>query len=639
MWRSVFLLTLIASTILPVPAQSEAPPSDRAAETRALVQRLVLDHAASIASERRISDEREDQLFKDLVTKDRKLRAEQKIRKEAQADLEEVASALAAVTAERQHLVEEIAARDREFAVEIGEYGERIASIADSPDPRKREALKRYAEGDRITAFGDLVSIQEELDKANDRASAAGWRELGALALDLKDRGEQDTNTAIGIFEKAQRKDPEDAWGWIALWKLYREAGRLTDARHAAEQVITQAQDDREQAAGEMALGDVLVAWGDLKGARTRFEKSLEITKRRAVSDPSSVDIQSDHSVSLFKLGEVLIELGDLDGASDRFEDSLKILEPLAASNPKSSDVQRNYGIVLSKLGEVLVLSGNLIGARTRFEASLKILETLVASSPNSADAQRDLSVGQNKLGEVLVQLYDPAGALPHFEKSFEIRARLAKANQSSALAKRDLSVSLNRLGNVLVATGKSTAARDRFKESVEIRKQLAEEDPNNAEAQSDLSGSLAKLGNVLITLNELPEASACFKEILKIRERLPAAVPDSEDDQRNLGYSLDQLGDALVAAGDLNNARDWFNASLEILKRLAALNPDSVENQRDVIVSHTKLGNLPGGERHWSEALSIARYLQGQGRLAPSDAWMIDELQKRVTDSQEAKP
>jgi hypothetical protein len=165
------LLALIASSVLPAASHGQVSPPDLAAENRALVQRLVLDRAAAIASVKHIANEREEQLLHDLAAKERHLRAEQRTRKEAQAELAEV-------TAERQHLVDEIAARDRQFAAEIEEYRRQVASIADSPDPRKREALKRYAEGDRAGGFGALVAIQ----KAETKAVAAGWREIAALA-------------------------------------------------------------------------------------------------------------------------------------------------------------------------------------------------------------------------------------------------------------------------------------------------------------------------------------------------------------------------------------------------------------------------------------------------------------------------
>src|SRR6266545_1290656 len=552
----VLLWVLIASSLLPAPVQGEVPPPDRAAETRALVQRLVLDRAVAVASVQRIADEREEQLFAELAAKDRRLRAEQRTRKAAQTEL-------ADVTAERQRLVDQIAARDHQFAAEIGEYRHQVASIADSPDPRKLEALKRYAEGDRAGGYAALTDLQETEDQAAPKAmakrSAAGWREIAALARDRKDHGEMDTVQVIAVYEKAQSLDPEDAWGWIELRRLYQEAGRLPDARRAAEKALASAQSDRARSAAQVEIGDVLVASGDLAGARERFEEGLEIDERLAASDPSDERAQRDLSIGLDKLGNVLVESGDLAGARARFEASLKISQRLMEANPTSTIAQRDLSDSLNSLGDVLVTSGDLAGARERFEASTQIAERLAAANPSSADAQRDLSAILESLGGVLAASEDLAGARDRLDKSLAIRERLAAADPSSANAQHDLSISLNKLGDLLVASGDLAGARDRFDAS------------------------------------------------LKIRERLAAANPSSANAQRNLSFNLARLGDVLVASGDLAGARIRYEESLKIDERLAASNPSSAEAQRDLIVDHTKLGRLTGDELHWREALRIA--------------------------------
>ncbi len=190
----------------------------------------------------------------------------------------------------------------------------------------------------------------------------------------------------------------------------------------------------------------------------------------------------------------------------------------------------------------------------------------------------------------MIVASVDLAGALAQFEESLKIDERAA-SNLGSAKAQRDLSISLERLGGVLVASGDPAGARDRFEQS------------------------------------------------LKIRERLTASNPVSAEAQRDLSVSLSKLGEALVALGDLAGGRDRFEQSLKIAERLAVSNPASAEAQRDLIVDHARLGILSGSEHHWREALRIALDLQGQGRLAPSDARMIDELRKQVAAAENAKP
>src|SRR6185295_4269073 len=100
-------------------------------------------------------------------------------------------------------------------------------------------------------------------------------------------------------YETAQTLDADYAWGWIELRRLYQEAGRLPEARRAAEQALANAQNDRDRAAAGTKLGDVLVAAGDLAGARARFEQSLQIRERLASANPSSADAQRDLSIEI----------------------------------------------------------------------------------------------------------------------------------------------------------------------------------------------------------------------------------------------------------------------------------------------------------------------------------------------------
>ena len=199
----------------------------------------------------------------------------------------------------RQRLVDSISSRDRRFAAEIEEYRRQVASIANSPDPRKRDALMRYADGDRKGAFEAMVAIQ----RAETKAVAAGWREVAALAQDRKDRGEMGTAEVIPLYEEAQKLDPTYAWGWIELGRLYQEVGNLPEARRSGEQALVNSHDDRDRSASGTDLGDVLVASGDLSGGRARYEQSLQIRERLSAANPSSAEAQRDLLVSHMKLG------------------------------------------------------------------------------------------------------------------------------------------------------------------------------------------------------------------------------------------------------------------------------------------------------------------------------------------------
>ena len=86
-------------------------------------------------------------------------------------------------------------------------------------------------------------------------------------------------------------------------------------AKAAAQRAADVAEDERDRSVALHELGDVLVAQGDLAGARTLIQESLDIFERLATADFSSAALQHDLSVSLTTLGRVLVRQGDLAGA------------------------------------------------------------------------------------------------------------------------------------------------------------------------------------------------------------------------------------------------------------------------------------------------------------------------------------
>ena len=76
----------------------------------------------------------------------------------------------------------------------------------------------------------------------------------------------------------------------------------------------------------------------------------------------------------------------------------------------------------------------------------------------------------------------------------------------------------------------------------------------------------------------------------------------------------------------------------MNIAEKLAGADPGNAGWQRDLIVSSVKLaeisaanGGLPKAAEHYHAALTTAEALAANGRLAPADAWMIDDLKQRL--------
>ena len=144
-----------------------------------------------------------------------------------------------------------------------------MTDIASTPE--RLAALARYNAGDQAGALAILDRLEAAniaaRQKANDIETAASERRIAALARDARDKGKVTTASVIARYEAVVRLDPGVFSDWIALDRLYQAAGRLADARRAAETAINAAEDDRSKSVALIEPGDVLRAQGDLAGA------------------------------------------------------------------------------------------------------------------------------------------------------------------------------------------------------------------------------------------------------------------------------------------------------------------------------------------------------------------------------------
>ena len=497
-----------------------------------------------------------------------------------------------------------------------------VRAVIEAPD-----AAKELAEGDLAHGFDTLKAHARH--KASEAAQE--WRDIGALAYD------RDPQTALEAYREATRLDGSDFWSWIYLARLERrQAGNVTAARQAAEAALEVAANDREKGQAQEDLTDLYLMLGDVSGASQAAIQSLDFRRRVANRADTNSNDSRNVSISLDRLGDVAVLAGDLAAAHTAFEESLETRRKLAAANPGSAQAQRDVSASLMRLGDVAVLAGDLGAARTAFEESHDVLAKLAAANPGSAEAQRDVAVSLERLGDLAVNAGDLAAARTAFEESLETRRNLAADNPGSAQAQRDVSVSLERLGDVAVKAGDLAAAHTAFEESLETRRNLAAANPGSAEAQRDVSVSLNKLGDVAVKAGDLAAARTAFEESLETRRKLAAANPGSAEAQRDVYAALFWIGDIEMRAGNLAQARIALEESADIARTLAAANPGSAEAQRDVIVSLAKLAQMTGEVAYWKQALPIVEKLAAEGRLAPADAWMVDEIHRQIAAAED---
>jgi hypothetical protein len=309
---------------------------DLNADQRSLVAQLTAERAITLANERRLADAAQDELYKQLAAKDRAQRAAEARAAGNAAELARVRKARDEIAQQRQELVAALTQRDQTLAAEVRAYREEVTKIASSPDPQKQKALQRFADGEQREALDDLDLIADAKRAAHDKAvavaDAAERRPTAWLAVQAHDAGKVMLDKVIGRFEQLTRLDPTMTFDWIQLARLYKERGRLADAKTAAEGAYKSLAGghDRDRSVVLDELGDVAVTAGNLVGAKARFEEGLVIDRKLAQGNPTSAEARRDVSLSLERLGNVAVQAGDLGGAKARFEEGLVIRRKLA---------------------------------------------------------------------------------------------------------------------------------------------------------------------------------------------------------------------------------------------------------------------------------------------------------------------
>ena len=296
-------LPLATAWLAPAAALAATPAAarDLSADAKAAAAETVFNAAATLDAFKREADDR-------LRGQRRQIEGLQTRLKTAEAQRQTDVSALRSELAQAQErFVAELAARDRTYAREIAVFRSTVEDIAATPEGA--EALRVYNAGEEVKALGMLRRLADARRQArevrNNIETAADYRKEAMLALDARNKGKLTTRDVIAKFEEVTQLDPGVHLDWVELGRLDTDAGQLGTAKAAAQQSADTAESDRDRLIAAQELGDVLVAQGDLAGARARFQDSLATRQRLAAANPSSAELQRDLVVSLAKLTNV----------------------------------------------------------------------------------------------------------------------------------------------------------------------------------------------------------------------------------------------------------------------------------------------------------------------------------------------
>ena len=282
--------------------------------------------------------------------------------------------------AAQEAFVTEFSAKDREYAAQIALFRNTVSDIASTPEGAS--ALERFNAGDEVGAIAILDRLRaanEQMREARAKLQdAAQGRRIARLALEARTRGKITTQAVIARFEEVVRLDPGESADWTELDWLYLNAGRRTDAKRAVDALAAIAHDNHQRSIAFYERSNVLLAQGDLAGARAAAQQAVATSRRLAAADPKNADLDFTLSRTLISFGEIARRQGDLAAAQKSYMDEIAMARRRVAADPSNARVRNIPGSDQLHLADIRVPRGDMRGARAALEENLAIGRRLI---------------------------------------------------------------------------------------------------------------------------------------------------------------------------------------------------------------------------------------------------------------------
>ena len=196
-------------------------------------------------------------------------------------------------------------------------------------------------------------------------------------------------------------------------------------------------------------VGTFLHRVGDLKGARSYLEKSLEIDIR-----VHGTEEHPDVATSMHELAGVLKAQGDLKGARSYLEKSLEI-----QAKVHGTEEHPDIAASMHELAGVLKAQGDLKGARSYLEKSLEIKDKV-----HGTEEHPDVATSMHSLAGVLLAQGDLKGARSYLERVLDIELKVYGSRDHYSSAQTEMA-----LAGIDIREGRSDEARERLRHAHEV--------------------------------------------------------------------------------------------------------------------------------------------------------------------------
>jgi tetratricopeptide (TPR) repeat protein len=290
--------------------------------------------------------------------------------------------------------------------------------------------------------------------------------------------------------------------------------------------------------------------------------------------------------------------------------------------------------VALLQLGDIRRSQGDVARALEAYDETCKIKERLVETMPFDDDLKMGLGVAYERIGDIRMSQGRSQDAFHAYTRRHTLLTSIADRQQGNAHWQSELSLSLERLGKFHRARHDNITALAAYENSLRIRAGLHRADPTNGRWSDLFLIGLQQVGDIRFDLGDLEGAEEAYETAISKLNQLTQSNAANLEWQRFQSIALERIGNVQRAKGDIAAVKSYEQA-LAVSENIAAMDPGNAVWQRDLIGAHKNLAEIANSkstaQKHYEQALRIARELYKSGRLEPEYHFMIPELLARL--------
>ena len=187
-----------------------------------------------------------------------------------------------------------------------------------------------------------------------------------------------------------------------------------------------------ESPIGQQRIGHVLRGRGDFGAAILHYQRGLDGLKRLLQARPDDESTLVNIAIGWSSIATAHLMMGDPRKSAELYREGELVLAGVAARNPAEPHVHSEWALMLYRKGHALQACADLDGARRSYEQAVSVLKAVIQRHPDNPHYRYRRAMFGLGRGELQMQTDDVHGARQRWNESLrEIAALIAGCGNS----------------------------------------------------------------------------------------------------------------------------------------------------------------------------------------------------------------